>query len=423
MRKKHHAAVIILTILSVLMFIGRSMAQTNPIMPIVKSQPFIVSFTINDNFVFTTSNTVTLTHRIIGPITHYRAGEYPHFDDNPQWQPYTTPIKFILSNEYGPKTVYFQVMNKTDDREFYSNIKSDTIDFVKVQIPPDEIFEPPIIKIDPKISQLNIQIDDVILSNVYTMKISYELKVGDVPNNLTNINDLKIDLSVMERPYLYVDFIEDTTILNQEISYVRALQRGTYRGQITFYVENIAPDDLIICRDDFEGISTVTIKAEIRLPEDFSDASQSNNSKIQRIRWKRKPITNGMSVDKCDSMFGYKDDFRFSLGSLPRFTSVGCSVIDLHDCGEVTEPDNSISCDRDPDNPVFGTRSVSWVTKPTNEDMSGKVHWWCEGFANPKPEGNVATVCSNNDGLVNCHGWPKFVFNVYTYVYEPYIVP
>jgi hypothetical protein len=255
------------------------------------------------------------------------------------------------------------------------------------------------------------------------MNVSYQIKVGVVPQNLPNIDALKIDLNVIPIPYLYNSVYEYEPILSQEISYIQVLQQGTYRGQITFYLQEIAPDSEIICPDDFDGISEVRIKASIRLPAEFSDAIESNNTKTQKIRWKREPIVNGKSIEECGFIPGGKGDFTFTLGSLPRFASVGCSIIDLQDCGEVIDPDNSIGCDRDPGNPLFGARSVNWVNKPTNENISGKVHWWCEGFANPKPEGTVAPGCSANNGLVSCYGWPKFIFNVYTYIYEPYVVP
>ena len=71
MKIKQQALIIILITLAVLIVHSHTGAQSIPLTPNAKAQPFIVSFTINDNIIFTTGRTVTLTYRVRGGFTHF----------------------------------------------------------------------------------------------------------------------------------------------------------------------------------------------------------------------------------------------------------------------------------------------------------------------------------------------------------------
>jgi len=380
----------------------------------------ITSFKLNNGANSTASTTVTLNHTLQGSATHYRASQREDFADA-QWKAYSagTVPTINLSSGSGSKTVYFQVKNDPPIQRgnaSFSNIVSDSIMYMPMVLP-GTILVP--VTIPPQIESLGVSIDyGTPSSGVYNMGISYSIKVNDVPVD----PGLKIDLKVIP---VRVDASEGAPLVTKEITYNDGQKSGSsiyHSGQLTFYLDprDIGPSDQggvtggIIPSNQ---IQVIKIQAKIRRP--------NGSVKFREIRWRTKTVIEGKYIEKCDGPLGDSGDWSFNISSkVPAFAFVGGRMIDLKDCGQVREPGNEKKCDRDPSNTMFGEWGVRWVTKPSDSNKGGTIHWWCEGYSNPQPQGTVATSCSRGtDGRMSCYGWPKFVFNAFIDTFEPYVVP
>ncbi|MHC1726945.1 MAG: C39 family peptidase [Syntrophobacteraceae bacterium] len=88
----------------------------------------VVTFSINNRAVLTTSHTVILNNTVTSSTpTHYMASESPSFAET-SWQAYSTSSSFTLSPGNGAKTVYFKVKNElgTESAVVYDSIQLTT---------------------------------------------------------------------------------------------------------------------------------------------------------------------------------------------------------------------------------------------------------------------------------------------------------
>ena len=71
--------------------------------------------------------------------------------------------------------------------------------------------------------------------------------------------------------------------------------------------------------------------------------------------------------------------------------------------------------------PSWGGRGVQWKKHPSTDDKKGKIHWWCEGYANEM--GREGTEIGLSDGrTIRADAGHVFRIFMTCFAYEPYFL-